>query len=177
METYIPPKTLVKNPEYGEQRKKYLSGLSDAMVDAPIIDVIRGLNALPYCFTLQCCYGHFVHKGQTDLNNLEPLPKENTMAGITIRYRIAYIAFCVEFSQAGTAFLETLKPITAIDPDNIQFFSAEWFWRQNVNSYALQVEPGRFKDRDWVDLAYEEALEIERVRNAFFKGLEALVSG
>jgi hypothetical protein len=177
METYTPPKKLVENPEYGEQRQKYLSELSDAMVDAPIIDVIQGLNALPFCFTLQCCYGHFLYRGQTDPNNLAPLPKESAMAGNTVRYRIAYIAFCVECSQPGRALLEALKSVTAIDPANIQFCCAEWFWQRSVNSYALQVEPDRFKDRDWVDLAYDEALEIERVRNAFFNELKTRVSG
>ena len=35
-----------------------------------------------------------------------------------------------------------LKEITIIDPENVQFCCAEWFWKRQVNSYALQVEPG-----------------------------------
>lgn len=177
METYAPPKALVENPDYGQQRQACLAGLCDEMIDAPIIDVVRKLNAFPFCFTLQSCYGHFLFKGQTDPNNLEPLPRERAMAGTTVRYRIAYIAFCVECSQPGRTFLETLKNVTTVDPANIQLCSAAWFWKRHVNSYALQVEPDRFKDRDWVDLTYEEALIVERVRDAFFIQLKALASG
>lgn len=31
--------------------------------------------------------------------------------------------------------------ITAIEPDYLQFGSADWFWERWLNSYALQVEP------------------------------------
>jgi len=32
------------------------------MIDGPIIGLINGFNKLPYCFTLQSCYEHFVYK-------------------------------------------------------------------------------------------------------------------
>ena len=70
---------------------------------------------------------------------------------------------------------ETLKQITAIDPENIQFCCAEWFWKRQVNSYALQVEPDKFKHQDTAILDYKEALHIENVRNEFFRRLYDLV--
>jgi len=94
LETFIELKELVENPHYQEQRKKSLAVLTNVMIDAPIIDLIKGFNELPYCFTLQSCYGHFLYKGQEDANNLDPLPITNTIS--TVEYRIAYIAFCID---------------------------------------------------------------------------------
>ena len=73
--------------------------LTDDMIDMPIINLINGFNKLPYCFTLQSCYGHFVYNGQKDSHNLEPLPVKDTIA--KVEYRIAYIAFCIENSRLG----------------------------------------------------------------------------
>ena len=143
------------------------------MLDVPIIDLINGFNKLPYCFTLQSCYGHFVYNGQKDFHNLEPLPAKDTIA--KVEYRIAYIAFCIENSASGRGLFEALKEITAIDPENVQFCCAEWFWKRQVNSYALQVEPDRFKRKDNAILNYKEALYIENVRNEFFVRLDELL--
>lgn len=38
-----------------------------------------------------------------------------------MEYRIAYIAFCIENNLLGRELLESLKEITVIDPENIQF--------------------------------------------------------
>jgi len=46
-------------------------------------------NELPYCFTLQSCFGHFVFCGQNDQQNLEPLPVNDPI--VKVEYRIAYI--------------------------------------------------------------------------------------
>lgn len=115
METYTKPKNLVENPHYQYQRQQTLAGISAEMIDAPIIDLINGFNALPYCFTIQCCYGHFIH-------------------------------LCC----------------------------AEWFWKRQVNSYALQVQPGRFKHKDSAVLGYREARHVENIRNKFFGQLHDL---
>lgn len=53
--------------------------------------------------------------------------------------------------------------------------SAGWFWRRQVNSYALQVEPDRFKHKDIAILGYKEALYFESVRNKFINKLVKLV--
>ena len=135
-----------------------LRDLTDAMIDKPIIDLINGFNKLPYCFTLQSCYGHFVYNGQKDNHNLDPLPAKDTIA--KVEYRIAYIAICIENSFLGKSLFDSLKEITAIGLENVQFCCAEWFWKKQVNSYALQVEPDRFKHKDTAILDYKEALHI-----------------
>ena len=166
METFTVPKALVENPYYHSQRQKCLAGLNNGMIDKPIIDLINALNKLPHFFTLQCCYGHFIYSGQNDSNNLEPLPIAD--ANTKVEYRIAYIAFCIENNEAGRGLLETLKEVTCIDPENVQFCSAEWFWNKQINSYALQVEPDRYKRQDTAIINFKEALHIEKIRNAFF---------
>ena len=157
------------------QRQKNLGNLTAAMIDPPIVDTINGFNKLPCCFTLQCCYGHFVYSGQTDPQNFEPLPIKESPA--RVEYRIAYIAFCIENSIPGRDLLEALKEVPAIDPENVQLCCAEWFWEHQVNTYALQVEPDRFKHMDTAILDYREALQIEKVRNEFFIRLEKLLRG
>lgn len=173
LETFTEPKELVDNPRYQEQRQQSLSGLSDSMIDAPIVKLINGFNRLPHCFTLQSCYGHFVHNRQKDSHNLEPLPITDDID--SVEYRIAYIGFCIENSDSGRELFEALKGITTINPENIQFCCAEWFWNRQVNSYALQVEPDRFKDKDKAILDYWEALQIEKIRSEFFIRLQELI--
>lgn len=173
METFTEPKELVENLNYRDQRQKSLAGLSNEMIDVPIIKLINAFNKLPYCFTLQSCYGHFVFRGQNDPKNLEPLPLTDTIG--RVEYRIAYIAFCIENSDLGRKLFEALKEIVNINPDNIQFCCAEWFWERQVNSYALQVEPDRLKFKDKTVLDYKEALKIEKIRNEFFVQLEELL--
>jgi len=75
----------------------------------------------------------------------------------------------------GKQLLQDLKKITKIDPEYTQFGSADWFWRRQVNSYALQVEPERYKTEDQCRLSVQEALYVEKVRNQFFKEHEKMV--
>jgi len=173
METFTEPKNIVVNPKFREQRQKCLAGLTDKMIDLPILDIVTSLNSMPYCFTLQCCYGHFLHKNQKDPNNLESLPTTNTID--RIEYKIAYLAFCIENSEIGRKLLEDLSCMTLFDPQNVHFGSAEWFWERQLNSYALQVEPDRFKYRDNAILGYREALKIESTRNKFFSQLRKIL--
>ena len=173
METFTESKGLVENPHYQEQRQKSLADLTDVMIDVPIITIINGFNKLPYCFTMQSCYGHFLYSDQKDPHNLAPLPVTNNIA--RVEYRIAYIAFCIENSDSGRRLFEALEGITIIDPKNIQFCCAEWFWKRQVNSYALQVEPDRLKHQDKALLDYREAVQIEKIRNEFFVQLQKLL--
>ena len=174
MKTFTEPKELVENAAYREQRQKSLSGLSDDMIDAPIIEIINAFNKFTYCFTLQCCFGHFLFNAQNDPNNHDPLPITDTIS--KVEYRIAYIAFCIENNELGKSLLESLKEITVLDQKNIQFCCAEWFWERQVNSYALQVEPDRFKYEDKAILDYNEALKIEKIRNEFFVQIMKLIN-
>jgi hypothetical protein len=173
LETFSYPKQLVNNPDYKHKRQKTLASLSDDMIDVPIIALINGFNKLPYCFTLQCCYGHFIYEGQNDPYNLEPLPVTDAIT--RVEYRIAYICLCIENNHWGKGLLEALTAITVIDPENIQLCCAEWFWRRQVNSYALQVEPDRFKFQDKAILDYREALRIEKIRYEFYERLIELL--
>jgi hypothetical protein len=173
LETYTELKALVENPHYQEQRQKSLASLHDGMIDKPIIELINAFNNLPYCFTLQCCCGHFLYSGQSDPHNLEPLPLAEPIP--TVEYRIAYVALCIENSDLGRRLFDVLKGTADIHPENIQFCCAEWFWERQVNSYALQVQPDRFKSEDRAVLDYQEALKIEKIRNEFFIHLKELL--
>jgi hypothetical protein len=173
METYTQSRPLVSNPLYQEQRADSLHGLDFNTIDAPIADVIKGLAELPYCFTLQSCYGHFLGNEQSDPKNLDPVV--NLDKASSVEYRIAYIALCIQNSESGIKLLQDLEDLTRIDPDYIQFGCAEWFWERQVNSYVLQVEPERYKMRDKVGVSFQEALHIERVRDRFFHELRKMV--
>jgi hypothetical protein len=169
LETFTEPKELAENPHYEDQRRRTLAGLGDDRIDAPIVDLVNSFNERPYCFTLQSCYGHFVYRRQEDPHNLEPLPVTDTID--RVEYRIAYICLCVEKSELGRKLLRALNAIKALDRENIQFCCAEWFWKRQINSYALQVEPERFKHKDSAILDYREAVRIEKTRNKFFARL------
>jgi len=169
METFAEPKKMVGNSHFQKQRKKNINGLSEDMIDAPILKLIQVVNSYSYCFTLQCCFGHFVYQGQENPDNFESLPVNSDIN--SFEYRIAYITFCLDNNTFGQEMLAKLKGITSIDPKNIQLCSAEWFWKKQVNTYSLQVEPDRFKHKDSVILNYQEALLIEKVRNKFYDQL------
>lgn len=173
METFAEPKKLTENPRYKEHRRKCLSGLTDVVIDAPITEVVNGFNRLPYCFTIQSCFGHFIYDGQNDPHNVEPLPVAKSID--RVEYRIAYLAFCLENCDKGVQFLRSLNDITHIDRENIQLCSPQWFWERQINSYALQVEPERFKHEDKAVLDLKEALHVEKVRNTFFAELKILL--
>jgi hypothetical protein len=174
VETFTELKELTENSYYQIQRQDNLRHLTDDMIDPPILEIVKNLNKLPYCFTLQSCYGHFVYEGRDDPNNLEPLPIDGRIG--EIEYRIAYIAFCIENSHSGKKLFLALKEFPLISPQNIQFCCAEWFWERQVNSYALQVEPDRFKHQDTAIIDLEEALHIEKLRNDFFIQLRSFAS-
>ncbi len=173
METFSAPKELVENPDYAGQREHSLQGLDLSAIDVPMKEIIRSFTKLPYCFTLQCCYGHFLYAGQENRHNLEPLPVSGAIT--TVVYRIAYVAVCIENSRLGKALLERLGKLPALDPAYIQFGCAEWFWTRQVNSYALQVEPQRFKEKDTCMVEYKEALHLEKIKQSFFIQLKQLI--
>jgi hypothetical protein len=170
METFTEFKSLVKNPLFNQQREKALIQLDINTIDAPIKEMIKAFSNLPYCFTLQSCYGHFLYDNQKNPNNIEPLPESDNISNI--EYRIAYIVLCIRNNEQGRMLLQKLKKIPAIDSDYVQFGCADWFWKQQVNSYALQVEPERYKRKDKITVNFQEALHIEKVRNEFFRRLQ-----
>ena len=173
METYTEVKEFVPNPDFEKQRCKALNKIDYKHIDKPIVDIIKRINTLPYIFTIQCCYGHFLYAGQADEYNLDPIPKSTHIN--EIEYRIAYLAFSIQENSQKKVLLSELKDLTKIDPKNIQFGCADWFWDRQVNSFVLQVEPERFKYFDKVILEYEEALYIETIRVQFYKKLNKLL--
>ena len=166
METFGELKAFVDNPNYHNQRQNALAGFDPQVIDVPIADLISDLNKLPCCFTLQSCYGHFLYEGQNDPHNLDLLPLTDDVEWV--EYRIAYIALVIESSDAGLSLFNSLREIPQIDERNIQFGCADWFWRNQVNSFALQVEPQehKYKDRAWI--RYNQARRVEEVRQMFF---------
>ena len=170
METFITEKGLVSNPHFHNQRQKALDGLPQAKIDQPIVDLITGFANLPYCFTLQSCFGHFLLNDQSDPHNIESLPPLDQE--IDVQYRIAYIAVCVQDSPTGRLLLDDLRGLCQLDPQNIQFGCAEWFWERQINSYVVQVEPERHKTKDRCMISYPEALYLEGLRKRFFKKLD-----
>jgi len=178
METFIEAKPFIDNPYYEKKREEELVELESLFksrsIDVPIIEIMRNFTTLPHCFTIQCCYGHFVHNKQKDPNNIEPL--SNYQEEISkVDYRIAYIAFCLQNNELGRKLFEELKAVIEIDPAYVQFGSAEWFWERCVNSYVLQVEPERSKTKDRIYVSMKEALHIEKVRNRFFLEIKKII--
>jgi len=135
-------------------------------------EIVETLSLLPYCFTQQCCSGHFVVRGHPQLDSLVSLPRQDA-GGVT--YRIAYLALCLQGTAQGKALYAELAHIPSIDPEYVQFGSPRWFSRRYRNSYALQVEPTRFMYRDQAELTFEEARHVEEVRDLFVDRLRQLV--
>ena len=79
METFVVPKELVENPHYKKERLKIRADFSDDLIDVPLIDIITRMNKLPYCFTIQSCYGYFLYPGREKIDNLKPLPETTTI--------------------------------------------------------------------------------------------------
>ena len=173
METYVESKEFVDNPSYDRQRKKYLRSLDMSIIDAPILEIVRGFTRLPYCFTLQSCCGHFVYGDRTAPHNLERLPDSDSDE--SVEYRLAYLALCIQDTPSGRMLYEDLKAVPAIEPEYVQFGCAEWFWQRQVNSYVLQVEPTRHMTKDACSVGYQEALYLQDVRDRFFAAIEQLL--
>lgn len=173
MKTFTTARDFVKDSGFAHAREKSISALDLAAIDDPITDIVAGFAALPHCFTLQCCYGHFIFDPAQDPHSLEPVPPG--FSG-QVRYRIAYIGLCLENSSRGRTLRQALEQIAATDPDYIQFGSADWFWQKQVNSYALQVEPKAHMLQDEAVLDAAEARRTQQARENFFGELRELLS-
>ena len=169
VETFAPARPFVDYPTFKEDRARALSALDPAAIDRPIRSIISRFGTLPYCFTLQCCFGHFVHAGQKDPHSLDPLSSQGVGR---VEYRIAYLALCIEDGARGHILRSHLEAIPSAAPESIQFGSPEWFWERQPNSFALQVEPERLKDKDVATIDYHEALRVQEVRDLFFERIE-----
>ena len=178
METYTREKPLVFSPSYDAERRKALDGLraeiSRGAIDEPTMDVIERFARMEHCYTLQSCYGHFMAEHCLDDRNTSRVA-EIEPKGDSIHYRIAYIALCVRNSAEGRGLLADMKAVAQVDPEYIQFGCAEWFWRDCVNSYVLQVSPLRHAHQDHFDVGIKEALRIEQTRDGFYDKLREVL--
>jgi hypothetical protein len=174
METFSRARGFIRHPAFEKEREQSLVSLDaeirNGMIDPPLVPLLEGFSKIPYCFTIQCCYGHFIHEQQPDEHNIFPL------AGYAgdirrVKYRIAYLALSIKETGPGRELYRDLERITRIDPGYIQFGSPDWFWERHVNSFALQVEPERFSTKDSVELSFSEALHVEEIRDIFFEEL------
>jgi hypothetical protein len=173
LETFTELKAFVRSPHFLEQRRTALAKLDMGRIDAPIAEIIKAFSRIPHCFTLQSCWGHFLHAHQNDPCNTDPLPVTEEIS--RVEYRIAYVALCIENSDQGKALFRRLKKIPRLDPEYIQIGCAEWFWERQVNTFVLQVVPFRYRaeDRIWVD--YQEALHMEQTRDRFYNRIAKLI--
>ena len=173
METFGKARAFIEDSGYIRARRSSIAALDLNAIDRPIRDIIDGVSGLSHCFTLQCCYGHFICDAGQDHGSLKPVP-----AGYAgpVRYRIAYIAFCLENSNPGRELGKSFAKLAAIDPEYIQFGSADWFWAQWPNSFALQVEPVQYMLQDEAILESHEARYIQGVRDRFFGELRVLLA-
>ena len=172
METFTDARALVRNDGYEADRLEALAALDLSAVDPPILDVVEAFRPLPHCFTLQCCYGHFLTTAGRDEHSLEPVPTVSAAPSAT-GSRTWPSASTAD--DRGRALLERLSRVPEIEPAHVQFGSADWFWDQWPNSYVLQVEPAlhRFKDR--AVLTAGEAMQTQRVRDRFFDELRRIL--
>ena len=173
LETFTKAREFVENRGYVPARQKSISELDLASIDDPITDIVKGFSALPHCFTLQCCFGHFICSTKQDRHNIDPIPLG--FSGLAT-YRIAYVALCLENCRRGQALRQSLGRLPAVDPDYVQFGSADWFWERWVNSYALQVEPKAHMLKDEAILGSTEALRTQTARDHFFEELRILLA-
>lgn len=173
METFTEARTFVENPLFDEERKASLHKLDLSTIEPPIVEIVKGFIGLSYCFTLQSCFGHFLYTGQEDIHNIAPLPVDENIE--VVEYRIAYIALCIENSVLGRNLFDEMEEIALTNPEYIQFGSADWFWERHLNSYALQVEPRNYMNKDRCYIDYQQALRVEQVRNRFFDEITTLL--
>jgi hypothetical protein len=172
VETFAKPRLFVDHPQFPGDRELVLADIVSDNIDAPLRPLINGFSRLPFCFTLQCCFGHFLYEGEEGRENLQPLPAHDVGP---VTYRIAYLALCLENSRDGRKLYSDLESIAPADPDYIQFGSPDWFWTRYPNSFALQVEPVRFARSDVAIIGYEEAIIVQKTRDLFFICLEEIV--
>lgn len=171
MQTYIPPKPIEDYPEFQSDRQRALSSLDTSLIDHPLISLINKLNTLPYLFTLQCCFGHFLSDENKEISEFDKF-----LPSTKVTYRLAYIAFCIENSPSGKNFVTQINDtLPVVGPELVQFCSAHWFWDQWINSYALQVMPERFKDQDIAVIDFHEIVTIQQARDLVFEHLKILL--
>jgi hypothetical protein len=177
METFAGPRPFVDNPGYEGNRCVALETLRSLIatgkIDPPLVDLMTLFSRVSHCYTIQSCFGHFVHERESDEHTTARLAPYHGMIS-TVFYRIAYIAFVLEKSENGLVLCHDLRALALRNPGYIQFGSAGWFWEQSVNTYQIQVAPKREKEKDSFWVTYDEALRLENVRDLLIREMAAI---
>ena len=168
METFAGPKPFVDNPEYERNRCVALETLRSLIatgrIDPHLVDLMTLFSRVSHCYTIQSCFGHFVHERESDEHTTARLAPYQGMVS-TVFYRIAYLAFVLEKSENGFVLCRDLRTLALQNPGYIQFGSAGWFWEQSVNTCQIQVAMEQEKEKDSFWVTYDEALQLENVRD------------
>lgn len=172
METFTKARPLVENPNFAGQREAALRALADADLDEPLKDLIADLNRRPCCFTLQCCWGHFLTPDEADEHTLAAPPARGKAE---LDYKLAYVAFCVSDDDEGRALRDEIRGLVDAEPRFVQFGSADWFWERQVNSYAIQVAPRNRRKRDRMILDGKQARLLAHARTRMFREFAELL--
>ncbi len=179
VQTYTQARPLVVDSGYEARRRVSLADLEDILsageIDAPIVSIIERISLIPYCFTLQSCYGHFVVGNGLSTDSVKQI-SHDMKRGSTIRYRLAYMAFCIQNNPSGLRLLKDLKAIAREDPEYIQFGSATWFWNRCVNSYVLQAGSVEHVSEDSFEMGIAEALRVEAARDMLYAKIAEVVN-
>jgi hypothetical protein len=178
METFTAARPFSPHPGYSIDRNNALLDLEVEIqrgsIDAPLLPLIQECRLIPHCFTLQCCFGHFVYDGEPDRENLI-LPTSYRGTVENVLFRLAYLTVCLQDNPGGREMYADLEALTSLNPDYIQFGSADWFWEQMINTYCIQLEPDWMKTQDSGMISQKEALLIEKLRPIFFNQLAAII--
>jgi hypothetical protein len=177
METFAGPKPFVDNPEYERNRSVALETLRNLIaagrIDPPIVELMNLFSRVSHCYTIQSCFGHFVHERESDEHTTSRLAPYRERIS-TVLYRIAYIAFVLEKSENGFVLCRDLRTLALQNPGYLQFGSAGWFWEQSVNTYQIQVALEQEKEKDSFWVTYNEALLLEKIRDMLICELAAI---
>lgn len=177
MKTFTPPRPFVHARGFRERREDMLSelrqGIAEGTIDPPIVPLLEDFARIRSCYTIQSCWGHFVHELQPETRNLAPVHDYRGRVE-QVLYRIAYLALCIEESPDGHALCRELAGMQTIDPEFILFGSADFFWKMVPNTYVLQVVPEWGKEEDSMWVGIEEAIRLEEARARFFAALGKL---
>ena len=178
MNTFTPARPFTRHPGYCSDREHAHRELEEEMrkgsIDPPLLPLIRECIPIRHCYTVQCCFGHFVHDFEPETENIVPLSLYTGKIE-KVRYRIAYFALCLEDTSCGRRMYHDLEALAASNPDYIQFGCADWFWERMVNTYIIQLEPERLRAEDNGMIPMEEALHIEELREEFYGRLAGII--
>lgn len=141
-------------------------------IDPPLVELHELFSRVPHGYTIQSCFGHFVHEWEPDEDTTASLAPYNGMVQ-TVFYRIAIIAFVLEKSKKESMLCHDNRTLTVKCPEYIQFGSAGWFWVLSVKSCQIQVAPEQEKQIDCFWVTYKEALLLENFRDVLIRELAA----